>query len=545
MKIAAARFNPFVGDITGNVNGIVKMISEARYAGADLVVFPELAVTGYPPMDLVHNRRYVDENLGGLERIAESASGIDVICGFVDRDPENHDLLYNAAAFISSGTVQNKYHKMLLPVYDVFDEPRYFNPGKDLSVIDWKGLKLGVSVCEDIWNAVPVNDDLPFETGRYQLNPVRGLCDKKVDLIVNISASPFARGKDRIKQQMLADICRRYDVSLMYVNQLGGNDSLVFDGACYLFNRKGEITGYGKPFEEGPVVMEYNAVSVPVLRDEISDLYNALVLGLRDYMRKCGFTKTVLGLSGGIDSALTAVVAVSAVGASNVTGITMPSMYSSPGSVSDSLQLAANLAIRVDTVSITELYHSYMRSLKPLFRDIDTSLAEENIQARIRGNILMALSNMEGSLLLTTGNKSELATGYCTLYGDMSGGLAVISDVPKTMVYELARYVNRDKEIIPQAIIDKPPSAELRPDQKDQDTLPPYDILDAVLELYIERRMEPDEIVLRGFDREIVKRIIHLVDLSEYKRRQAAPGLKVTSKAFGSGRRIPIARKLN
>ncbi len=553
MKIAMAQINPTIADISGNRDKIVSFIQDAAARGADLVVFPEMATIGYPPMDLLENRKLINDNLASIEEIACHCTETAVICGFVDKDTDNHPLLFNAAAFMQGGRIVSRHYKTLLPSYDVFDELRYFSRAREHSVVEFMGRRIGITICEDIWN------DLDFYSAgrapdgtlekydcrrRYDTDPIQELVAQKANLVVNISASPFTRGKNKFKRSMIADIARHHNLPVIYVNQMGGNDSLVFDGNSIAFNRQGHIAGRAKPFEEDLALVDIEAdPEITIADSDIEETRQALVLGIRDYVRKCGFRSVVIGLSGGIDSALTAVLAVQALGPENVTGITMPSVYSSAGSVDDSRILAENLGIRFETVPIRSLYNEYRKSLAEIFRGRPADVTEENIQARIRGNILMAVSNKEKSLVLSTGNKSELAMGYCTLYGDMSGGLAVISDLPKTLVYDLSRHINRDREIIPDASITKPPSAELRPNQKDQDSLPPYEVLDRILELYIEDRLSADEIVAHGFPEDTVRSVLHTVNLNEYKRRQAAPGIKVTAKAFGVGRRIPIAQR--
>ncbi|HOO70497.1 MAG TPA: NAD+ synthase [Spirochaetota bacterium] len=544
MKTAIIQINPTVADIQGNREKIISGISRARDEGADLAIFSEMATIGYPPLDMLENRKLIRDNLESIELIAREARGIAVLCGYVDADIERPPLLFNAAAFMADGEIKHRAYKTLLPTYDVFDELRYFSHARSHEVIPFMGRKIGVTLCEDIWNVFFLSESRYMEMRRYDADPVRVLADRGADLIINISASPFVKGKNRAKREMLSRLAREYKVSVMYVNQAGGNDSLVFDGNSLCFDSGGRLIGRGRGFEEDFFILDdERPVPVEVEDDEIEDVRRALVMGVRDYVRKCGFSKVIIGLSGGIDSALTAAIAVEALGPENVTGITMPSMYSSRGSVDDSVALAKNLGIRIEEIPIKGLFDRFREDLAPLFCGLPEDVTEENIQARIRGNLLMAVSNKTGALLLTTGNKSELAMGYCTLYGDMSGGLAVISDLPKTLVYTLSRHINRNGEIIPTATIDKPPSAELRPNQKDQDSLPPYDILDAILEMYIEDRKSSQEIIAAGFDPETVRRVLRAVNINEYKRLQAAPGIKVTTKAFGIGRRIPIAQR--
>jgi NAD+ synthase (glutamine-hydrolysing) len=552
MKIAMAQINPTIADIAGNRDRIISCMVRAEELGADLVVFPEMATLGYPPMDLLENRKLIDDNLASLEEIARRSGSTAVICGYVDTDPDNVPMLYNAAAFMHEGKVRSRHFKTLLPTYDVFDELRYFSRARSVHTDDFMGRRIGITICEDIWNDIDFYgsghaagslEKFDYRR-RYEIDPIQKLAELQADLIVNISASPFTRGKNAFKRTMIADIARHHAVPVIYVNQVGGNDSLVFDGHSLAFGRTGAIIAHARGFEEDLVLIDPDAgEEVAVPENDIEEIRQALVLGIRDYVRKCGFRSVVIGLSGGIDSALTAVLAVQALGPENVTGVTMPSVFSSAGSVDDSRKLAANLGIRFETIPIRGLFDRYREDLKGVFRGKPADVTEENIQARIRGNLLMAISNKEGSLVLSTGNKSELAMGYCTLYGDMSGGLAAISDLPKTLVYDLSRHINASGEIIPGDSITKPPSAELRENQKDQDTLPPYEVLDRILELYIEDRKSADEIAACGFDADLVRKILRTVNLNEYKRRQAAPGIKVTAKAFGVGRRIPLAQR--
>lgn len=544
MKIAIAQINPVIADIEGNAKKIVFFISRALASGAALVIFPEMSTLGYPPMDLLEKKKLIDDNLKSLEEIARHCTGIAAICGYVDYDLRHPPLLFNSAAFLGDGRVLSRHRKTLLPTYDVFDELRYFSPGERQVPVSHGGKNIGITICEDIWNDLDY-DNVYKGRRKYDEDPVKNLKKAGIDLLVNISASPYVRGKNTVKWDMISAVARKNGVPVIYVNQVGGNDSLIFDGNSFYVTSKGEFAAMARRFEEDLLIFDDEAmVSLPYHGEEdMEDIRRALVLGLGDYVRKCGFSRVVVGLSGGIDSALTATLAVQALGHENVMGITMPSPFSSRGSVDDSVALAKNLDIRVETINISGLYETYKDALKVVFKGVDEDVTEENIQARIRGNILMAVSNKFGSLLLTTGNKSELSMGYCTLYGDMSGGLAVISDLPKAMVYSLSRHVNLEREIIPREIMEKAPSAELRPNQKDEDTLPPYSMLDQILERYIERTMSAGQIIDEGFPEDVVLRVLRSVDLSEYKRRQAPPGLKVTSKAFGFGRRIPIAHR--
>ncbi len=538
MKIALAQFNPTVGDIRGNADGIIALTQKAQ--SADLVVFGELSLIGYPPKDLLLKPGFIDENIKTLDYIAARTKGTAVMIGFADRRKESVGRdLHNAAALIYDGKVQAVYYKQLLPTYDVFDESRYFESASSQQIVEFQNQKIGLTICEDIWNE-------PNHTQRtlYQVKPFEELARQKVDFIINMSASPFVLGKPAFRRELFAAQCQKYQTPLIYVNQVGGNDELVFDGNSCAFNARGELICHAQSFTEDLLIVDtdnFTPVNHPEPSD-MADLNNALVLGLRDYLRKCRFKSVVLGLSGGIDSAITAALAVQAIGPEKVTGIAMPSRYSSDHSVTDAEGLAQNLGIEFHTIPIESPHHAMEELLQPYFKGRQPDITEENIQARLRGVILMSLSNKFGHLLLTTGNKSELAVGYCTMYGDMAGGLAVISDVPKTMVYDLARYINRDKEIIPESTITKPPSAELRPDQTDQDSLPPYDILDDILQRYVEQEQSTREIIAAGHDEQTVKRVVSLVDINEYKRKQAAPGLKVTSRAFGFGRRMPIAQ---
>ncbi len=544
MKIALAQINPTIADIESNTRKIISFANRAKDAGALIVVFPELAVTGYPPMDLLKNGKLISDNIRALKTIAEECRGIAVVCGYVDCDPDNNPMLLNSAAFINDGDIAFTQSKTLLPQYDVFDEKRYFTPAREHNTFDFAGMKIGITICEDIWNSVEVEGDKLMEKVSYPEDPVRILAAEGIDLMINLSASPFVRGKNRTRLRMLSRLASEFSFGLVYVNQTGGNDSLIFDGNSVYVNEKGVITSHAGAFTESLTIADTDcSKQAELIFNDLEDIRLALVTGVRDYAAKCGFKQALIGLSGGIDSALTAAIAAEALGSQNVLGITMPSMYSSRGSVDDSYRLAQNLGIEIQTIPIKPIYDEFNTSLAELFTGMEPDITEENLQARIRGTLLMAVSNKTGRLLLTTGNKSELAMGYCTLYGDMNGGLAVISDLPKTVVYELSRYLNREREIIPPATIDKPPSAELRPDQKDQDSLPPYDVLDAILELYIEEYKSSREIIAAGFDEETVNRVLRTVNINEYKRRQAAPGLKITGKAFGTGRRIPMAQR--
>lgn len=542
MRIGIAQINPVVGDFPGNAKRILAAYRECLDGGAELVMTPELSLAGYPPRDLVFKSQFVPKCLQALDYLAGEAGEVPLLVGYVDHHhPGRRGKPFrNAVAWLEGGEVRHRFWKTLLPTYDVFDERRYFEPGEACEPVEWRGLRIGVTICEDIWTEDYLQR--PF----YDRDPVDELAAKGIDLLLNLSASPFHLGKPALRRAMIGGIAHRLKVPVVYCNTVGANDQLVFDGHSLVAGANGRISVQLPGFDECCRVVEpFSTVEndVPCDECEPSQLYRALVLGLRDYVTKCGFSSVCLGLSGGIDSALTAVIAADALGPENVRGLTMPSPFSSSGSVDDSFALARNLGIRCDELPIRGVFAAVKDAMQPVFAGRPEDVTEENMQARIRGLFLMALSNKENHLLLTTGNKSELAVGYCTIYGDMCGGLAVISDLPKIRVYEVSRWVNREREIIPWNTIDKPPSAELRPDQKDQDTLPPYDVLDAILELYVEHHLSPDEIISRGYDEHTVRWIQRRVDLNEWKRHQAAPGLRVTSKAFGIGRRMPIVQR--
>ena len=543
MKIALGQINPTVGDFSGNATKIIDFSRRAQAAGAGLIVFPELSVCGYPPRDLVERPSFVNHNREAAERIAAQTKGIAVICGLVTpADSDAGKSVMNSAALLMDGKIAFLQSKMLLPTYDVFDEMRNFAPARKQELFPFCGNRMALTICEDAWN------DKQFWVKRlYTVDPVEALIQAGANFVLNISASPFWIGKRELRRDMLASIARQHNVPVVLVNQVGGNDSLVFDGSSLVLNREGNVIAQGRSFEEDLIYFDSQTLTgemhEQVAGDEAS-AYSALVLGTRDYIQKCGFQKAIVGLSGGIDSALTAVIAADAVGAENVIGVGMPGPYSSPGSIADARALARNLGIRFELLSINPAYEAYRQILSGVFAGLPQDVTEENIQSRARGAVLMALSNKFGAIVLSTGNKSELGVGYCTLYGDMVGGLAVISDVPKTLVYRLSAYVNSRRPVIPQASLEKAPSAELRPDQKDSDSLPPYEILDAILEDYIEDSHSAEQIAAdRKFDIELVKRVIRMVDRAEYKRQQAAPGLKISPKAFGYGRRVPIAAK--
>ena len=571
LRIGMAQINTTVGDFPGNKRKILKAIDDTRALGIDLLTFPELAICGYPPEDLLFKPQFISENLKVLDEIVSNSTGITIVIGFVDTKED----IYNAAAVIHDGRLVDIYHKINLPNYGVFDENRYFQAGKDIPVYQIAGIGVGINICEDIW---------------YENGPATAQAYAGAEVIINISASPYHAGKGDARRIMLSTLAADNMAIIAYNNLVGGQDELVFDGNSMILDEKGELTARGKQFEEDLIMADLNVEAVsrarqrdarwhkasPALEEERcrirkiavseealnfnkpqlhkrqvkqqglpEEIYQALVLGTRDYVLKNGFRKVIIGLSGGIDSSLVATIAVDALGPSNMIGVAMPSPYSSPGSIVDAKALAKNLGIKLLALPIDEIFQSYTETLKNVFQDTKPDIAEENIQARIRGNILMALSNKFGWLVLTTGNKSETATGYTTLYGDMAGGFAVIKDVPKTTVYELARHRNSLSESppIPASVIEKAPSAELRPNQKDADSLPPYEQLDPILTAYVEEDKSIEQIVGTGFDAETVKKVARLVDISEYKRRQAAPGIKITPRAFGRDRRLPITNR--
>jgi NAD+ synthetase len=541
MRIALAQINTTVGDLAGNEAKIMEGARRARAEKADVVLFPELTTTGYPPRDLLLKKDFIAKNLAVLHRLATASGETAMLVGFVgeNKNRPGRDVT-NEAALLHCGKIAATRVKTLLPTYDVFDEDRYFEPARENLPVTIAGAVCGVTICEDIWN-----DEDFWPQRRYRANPIANLLSAGAECLCNISASPWSVGKEKLRYDMLASLALKSRRPVALCNLVGGNDELLFDGNSLIFDAAGQLIARAKSFEEDFVVADTETgrpVSKPGAADE-ENVHDALVLGLRDYFHKCGFKSAVLGLSGGIDSAVVACLAVAALGPKHVHGISLPSQFSSQGSLDDARLLAERLGIRYDVIPIQPPFESVRRQLQPLFAGCPEDTTEENIQARLRGVILMALSNKFGSLLLTTGNKSELAVGYCTLYGDMCGGLAVISDVPKTMVYRLANWINRAREIIPQASLTKAPSAELRPNQTDQDSLPPYEILDAILDQYVVQGRSLAEIVRLGFAEETVKKVIHLIDVNEYKRRQAAPGLKVTTKAFGVGRRFPIAQR--
>ncbi|MCF6290487.1 MAG: NAD+ synthase [Desulfobacterales bacterium] len=549
MKIGLAQINPVIGDFAHNRARIVHWAERARDQGCELVVFPELALCGYPPQDLLERASFLVDHDRALGRLMRDISGIGVLCGILERHADGSGKpLHNSAVLFEEGEILFTARKQLLPVYDVFDESRYFSPGTVNTVCHYKGLFLGVTICEDVWNDKDI-----FNRRLYELDPVAELAGAEPGLncLINLSASPFHLGKNALKDEIFGRLCQRYNLPLLYVNQVGGQDDLLFDGRSRVLDPAGRVIVRAARFQEDLVVVNSDAwsgsqplaaASTDNNGDEVAAVFEALVMGVRDYVGKCGFSSVVLGLSGGIDSALTCVIACAALGAENVLGVALPSPYTSRESIEDARALAANLGCNFELVRISPVFSVMRQTLAPLFAGRAPDVTEQNLQARIRGNLLMALSNKFGHLLLSTGNKSEMAVGYCTLYGDMSGGLAVIGDVPKLLVYQLAGYVNRDQELIPGRTITKPPSAELAPNQRDEDDLPPYAVLDPILAAYLEQDRSVDEIVALGFDRATVADVVRRIRINEYKRKQAPPVLKVTTKAFGQGRRYPTAQ---
>jgi NAD+ synthase (glutamine-hydrolysing) len=543
MRVSLAQLNFTVGAFEANFRQIKSAARRAADERADLLLLSELATTGYPPRDLLTHAAFVASSLEMRDRVAAlSTEALGILVGAVEpNDAPGGKPLHNVAALCHRGQVVARHRKTLLPTYDVFDEDRYFEPGREMTPVAFKGVRLGLTVCEEAWN-----DPGFWPRQRYPRDPIADLAAQGVELLLNISSSPFEMGKASVRREMIRQHARRHRMPFLYLNQVGGNDELIFDGHSIGVDAEGELMLRMADFEEGFVTVDVprpagaaaHLASVARCREE--EAWKALCLGLADYVRKCGFERVVLGLSGGIDSALTAALAADALGADRVTGIAMPTRYSSPHSLTDAEALAGNLGIAYRVVPVDGIFQSYLDGLAPILPP-PPGIAEENIQARVRGAVLMAYSNKHGCLLLSTGNKSELAVGYCTLYGDMCGGLAVINDVPKTLVYDLARYVNRRRPVIPESSITKPPSAELKPNQTDQDTLPPYDLIDRIVEGYVERGEDPETLVAQGIDRAVVDDVVGRIDRNEYKRRQAAPGLRITPKAFGVGRRFPIA----
>jgi len=546
VKIALAQINPTVGDFSGNLEKIVAASRRAAEQGARLTVFSELAICGYPPADFLEKPSFLARCLSAVNELAEATRDLPtaVLAGVaVPSEPGSGKPAANAAFLLDGGKTLLEQHKRLLPFYDVFDEQRYFSPAREQRVVELDGVRLAITICEDAWN-----DKNFWQRRLYTIDPMEELMRQNPALHINLSSSPFWHGKRSIRREMLAAIARRDGVPVLMCNQVGGNDSLIFDGSSIALNAQGQLVGQAASFEEDLIVLDpFTATPLPQTPadDDTEAAYQALVLGTRDYVRKCGFKKVLIALSGGIDSALVAAIAKDALGAENVLAVGMPSPYSSTGSIDDSRALAANLGIRFELIGISGLFSEYTQALEPMFAGLKPDTTEENIQSRIRGTLMMALSNKLNALVLTTGNKSEMAVGYCTLYGDMVGALAVIGDLVKTRVYAVCHWLNRSGEVIPHNILEKPPSAELRPDQKDTDSLPPYEILDPILEAYVERYEPPERIAQeRGFDLALVRQVVRLVERSEYKRQQAAPVLKVTKKSFGTGRRFPIAVKV-
>jgi NAD+ synthetase len=541
MRICLCQINPIIGDLRYNTDLILRATEQVKQAGCSMAVFPELSLIGYPPKDLLERSAFINENLKALQSLAARVQGIHVLCGYVDRNPQDTGKpLVNSVALIKDGVILKKGGKRLLPTYDVFDETRYFEPARQSLTFQLQEKRIGVTVCEDIWNVGDV-EGVP----RYAQNPAAELAAQGMDILVNISASPYTLNKRAVRQKILEKISTHHRVTTFYCNQVGGNDDLLFDGASMVVDPSGRLILQGKEFDPDLLLWDsekrYEEFKGPWPSEEESVL-RGLVMGTRDYVVKCGFRSVLIGLSGGIDSSLVAVIARKAFGPENVTGVSMPSPYTSQMSRDDARILARKLGIKFIEIPIAEIFSAYTESLAQVFKGLPPDETEENIQARIRGTLLMALSNKFGAILLSTGNKSETAVGYCTIYGDMNGGLAVISDIPKTLVYRLAQHINREEELIPARVISRPPSAELRPDQTDQDSLPPYDVLDGILDAAIEKNLAFDDIVALGYDPATVRDILRRIVVNEYKRRQAAPGLKVTSKAFGYGRRYPIAR---
>jgi NAD+ synthase (glutamine-hydrolysing) len=550
MRIAIAQLNPIVGDIEGNAERILEAAQTAFNRGAELLLTPELSLCGYPPRDLLLNLGFVEKMSRQLQLLSqELPEKLAVLVGFVEKNTSatvrGEKPLFNSIALLKSQEIKQIFTKRLLPTYDVFDEDRYFASGKESQYFQLteNNFKIGVTICEDVWN-----DEQFWGQRQYAVNPIADLANLGVDLIVNLSASPYSVGKQKLRESLLSHSATRYNLPIVYVNQVGGNDDLIFDGDSVAFNRQGEVIYRAQAFTSSLELIEFNqdllpAVIHPLPIDEDEEIYRALVLGVRDYVQKCGFKRVIFGLSGGIDSSLVAAIATDALGKENVLAVMMPSPYSSDHSISDAVALVNNLGIKSEKLAIKEIMTAYDQLLERLFAGTDFGIAEENLQSRIRGNLLMALSNKFGHLLLSTGNKSEMAVGYCTLYGDMNGGLAVIADVPKTRVYSLCRWLNRHGEIIPLNVINKAPSAELKPNQKDQDSLPPYEILDAILALLIDRHQSAEQIIAAGFEAEIVQKVIKLVKNAEFKRKQAPPVLKISDRAFGTGWRMPIASR--
>ncbi|MDD3101938.1 MAG: NAD+ synthase [Patescibacteria group bacterium] len=547
MKIAICQLNPTIGDFKGNLAKMKKALSQANKEKADLAVFCELFITGYPPRDFLEKKEFIEKAEQANQEViifSKQYPQLGILFGNITtRKAKTGNQLYNSAILVHGGKIVFQQHKSCLPRRDVFDEPRYFEPTSEIKMCTFKKERLGISICADIWTG------LQWLEQEYSSEPLKVLAKMKPSLFLNLSASPFYAGKEKIRFKILHDQAKKYKLPIFYVNQVGGNDELIFDGRSMVVNQKGELVDICPAFKEIVKIVDttkFNQTMVYKPDLEMETIYQALILGLRDYVQKVGYKSVILGFSGGIDSSVTAALAAEALGSKNVFGVSMPSSYSSKGSKTDAQKLAKNLGAHLETVAIAKIYDAYLIALKKLFGKSDkVVVAQENIQARIRGNILMAYSNKNGYLVLSTGNKSELAVGYCTLYGDMSGGLGVLSDLPKNKVYELAHYINRNKEIIPKEVLEKKPSPELRPDQLTEKDLMPYQILNPIMEFYVEEKLSTKDIVKKGFDEKIVKWVIHKIDRNEFKRRQAAPGLKVTNKAFGMGRRMPIAAKFD
>jgi len=539
VKIGLAQYDPTIGAFKHNVAQLVRFAGKARDEGCELVIFPELAVCGYPPRDLLEREEFIQDNRKAMDRLMSGVKGIAVLCGCVSPNTKRAGKpIYNTAILFEEGKVLANVHKRLLPSYDIFDETRYFEPGTESTPVYFKGLSLGITICEDIWN-----DSDIFPEHNYHVDPVAELAEKGTDVFITINSSPFDIEKTAFRYHILEHLATKYRRPFFYVNAVGGQDCLIFDGNSMAVDHAGKIMAQAKDFSEDLVTGDTDTLQgekhmVSASKEEAA--VKALKLGLKDYATRCGFSKVVLGLSGGIDSSVTAAVAALALGPENVLGVIMPSPYTLEASIEDAEALARNLEIETITIPISGIFDSYLKTLEPVFSGKDRNVTEENIQARIRGNLLMAISNKFGHLVLSTGNKSELAVGYCTLYGDLSGGFALVSDLPKTMVYKVAGYLNSEREIIPGRVLAKAPSAELRPGQKDQDDLPPYEILDVILEKYLEQNTPPDRIIAEGFNPETVYRIVQMVDRSEYKRHQSPIGPRVTGRAFGYGRRYPV-----
>lgn len=553
MKIAIAQLNPTIGDLTGNAQAILKAAKKAASLGARLLLTPELSLCGYPPRDLLLMPSFIAGMANVLNKLAQDLpENLAVLVGTVQLNPQAEvtggKALYNSIALLEKGKIKQVFHKRLLPTYDVFDEDRYFEPGLESNYLILDEIRIGVTICEDLWN-----DEEFWGKRNYAVNPIADLAKVGVDFTINISASPYSVGKPDLRKAMLSHSAIKYQQPIIYANQVGGNDDLIFDGSSFAINRQGELVAALASFETDVAVIEFDKNNQDLASGSIAnkpenadeEIWSALVLGVQDYTHKCGFSQVLIGLSGGIDSSLVAAIAREALGAENVLGVLMPSPYSSDHSVKDALALARNLGISTHTLAIANLMHAYDESLINIFAGTEFGIAEENIQSRIRGNLLMAIANKFGYLLLSTGNKSEMAVGYCTLYGDMNGGLAAIADVPKTRVYSICKWLNRHGEIIPKNVLEKPPSAELKPGQVDQDSLPSYDVLDDILEKLIHHHQSIDQIIASGHDSSVVEKVVKLVSRAEFKRRQAPPGLKITDRAFGTGWRMPIASRIN